>query len=175
MIPYARRRQEEDFTGSGVAPGGLSHTRNRSPGTEHDVPSVSAINANSGHPGARESNTDKCEVNPGDVRATLQFYKNGCKFYDLAVAASAATLRLDCYLLSRRTCEKWRFTQILAENILHLVEEVRRSLDRLVFHSHRLPELFKQSALLARHLGRNLHTNTHVQVAASAVGIGEAF
>jgi hypothetical protein len=101
-----------------------------------------------------ENLTDKCEVNPGDVRATLQSYKNGCKFYDLgfAVVAGATTLRHDCYLLKplylRETAV---LLKRLAENILHLIEEIRSSLDRPVFHSHRLPELFKQSPLLARH------------------------
>src|SRR4029077_14128316 len=66
---------------------------------------------------------------------------------------------------------EWR---TLAENIPHFFAEVRRSLDWLVFYFHCLPELFEQSPLLACHLGRNLHSNAHVQIAASAMRIREA-
>src|SRR5579863_4702955 len=59
----------------------------------------------------------------------------------------------------------------LAENILHLVEEIRRAFDRLVFHFHCLPKLLEQSPLLARHLGWNLHPHAHVQIASSAMRV----
>src|SRR5580704_2553548 len=71
----------------------------------------------------------------------------------------------------------WKMTLLLrtlAKNILHLIEEIRRALDRLVFYFHCLPKLLEQSPLLARHLGRNLHANAYVQITASAVRVRQA-
>src|SRR5271155_1192665 len=62
----------------------------------------------------------------------------------------------------------------LPKNILHLIEERRIPLRRLVLHFQSLSQLLQQSPLVARHLRRNHHANADVQIPAAAVRIRQA-
>src|SRR5580693_3298429 len=75
---------------------------------------------------------------------------------------------------TRSLAEPSVMRNLLPKNILHLIEERRIPLRRLVLHLQRLPQLLQHPSLLARHLRRNHHANTNIQIAAPAVRIGQA-
>src|SRR5580658_4775641 len=76
---------------------------------------------------------------------------------------------------TRSLAEPSVMRNLLPKNILHLIEERRIPLRRLVLHFQRLSQLLQQPPLVARHFRRNHHANTNVQIAAPAVRIRQAF
>src|SRR5271170_5302233 len=76
-----------------------------------------------------------------------------------------------CEPLLKITYPAKEYRRDLPENILHLIEERRIPLRRLVLHFQSLPQLLQQTPLVARHLRRNHHANADVQIPAPAVRI----
>ncbi len=70
-------------------------------------------------------------------------------------------------------CASGSFGIVLAEDVFYFVEEAGGALGGLVLNLHGLPELVEQLALLAGELGREHHTNIHVEVAAASVRVGQ--